>query len=217
MITPIWEGLILGLTLAFLFGFGPALFALIQTSIHRGLWSGFQLAFGIFLSDVTLVALCLLGALQVINETPENQLGFGLITGVILIVFGIVTFKRKVKIANDSNNEDIKKPNPVTLILKGFFLNFTNPFVWLFWILWVTTITTNYKGDTKSVVVLFATTLLVILATDMLKCFGAYKIKQYVTPHFIQWINWITGVSLGVFGIFMLIRAFIEFYLITII
>ena len=49
MITPIWEGLILGFTLAFLFGFGPALFALIQTSIHRGLWSGFQLAFGEFL------------------------------------------------------------------------------------------------------------------------------------------------------------------------
>ena len=212
MITPIWEGLILGLTLAFLFGFGPALFALIQTSIHRGLWSGFQLAFGIFLSDATLVALCLLGALQIINETPENQLSFGLITGIILIIFGIVTFKRKVKIADNRNNEDIKKPNPVTFILKGFFLNFTNPFVWLFWILWVATITSNNKGDTKSIVILFATTLLVILATDMLKCFGAFKIKQYVTQHFIQWINWIAGVSLSVFGIFILIRAFIEFY-----
>ena len=212
MITPIWEGLILGFTLAFLFGFGPALFALIQTSIHRGLWAGFQLAFGIFLSDVTLVALCLLGALQIINETPTNQLAFGIITGVILFVFGIVTYTRKVKIAEDSSGVEVKSPNHITFILKGFFLNFTNPFVWLFWILWVTTITSNYMGETKSVIVLFAITLLVILATDMLKCFGAYKIKHYITPKFIQWINWITGVGLCVFGVFMLIRAFVEFF-----
>lgn len=212
MITPIWEGIILGLTLAFLFGFGPALFALIQTSIHRGLLAGFQMALGIFLSDVTLVTLCLFGALQIINETPENQLFFGIITGIILIFFGIFTFTRKVKIAEESEGVDEKSISPVTFILKGFFLNFTNPFVWLFWILWVATITSNYKGDTYSVIVLFSTTLLVILATDMLKCFGAYKIKRYITPHFIQWINWVAGAGLCIFGIFMVIRAIIEFY-----
>ena len=212
MIAPIWEGIVLGLTLAFLFGFGPALFALIQTSIHRGLWSGFQLAFGIFLSDATLVTLCLLGALQIINETPENKLAFGIITGIILIIFGVFTFTRKVNIKEDDDDEDNGKPNPVTFILKGFFLNFTNPFVWLFWILWVTTITANYEGETDAVVILFTTTLLVILATDMLKVFGAYKIKHYITPRFIQWVNWIAGVGLCVFGIFMLVRAFIVFY-----
>lgn len=212
MITPIWEGLILGLTLAFLFGFGPALFALIQTSIHRGLWSGFQLAFGIFLSDAALVTLCLLGALQIINETPENQLAFGIITGIILIIFGIVTFTRKAELVTEDNKSDIKVPNALTFVAKGFFLNFTNPFVWLFWILWVTTITTNYQGDTHSVVLLFSVTLMVILATDMLKCFGAYKIKRYVTQRFIQWINWVAGVCLAIFGIFLLVRAFLEFF-----
>lgn len=212
MIGPIWEGLLLGFTLAFLFGFGPALFALIQTSIHRGLWAGFMLAFGIFLSDIALVALCLLGALQIINETPENQLAFGIITGIILIIFGIVTFTRKVQIAHEEEGYDIRRPPLLTFMLKGFFLNFTNPFVWLFWILWVATITSNYKGEPYSVIVLFSTTLLVILSTDLLKCFGAYKIKKYVTPHFIQWINWIAGVSLVVFGLFLLVRAFWAFY-----
>ncbi|MEN8223911.1 MAG: LysE family transporter [Bacteroidota bacterium] len=212
MITPIWEGLILGFTLAFLFGFGPALFALIQTSIHRGLWAGFQMAFGIFLSDVTLVTLCLLGALQIINETPENQLAFGIITGVILIIFGVVTFTRKTQITEEEEGEEPRSPNPITYVLKGFFLNFTNPFVWLFWILWVTTMTSNYKGEPQSVIILFATTLLVILSTDMLKCFGAYKIKRFVTPGLIHWINRVAGICLCIFGVFLLVRAFVEFY-----
>ncbi len=209
---PIWDGLLLGLTLAFLFGFGPALFALIQTSIHRGLWAGFQMAFGIFLSDVTLVALCLLGALQIINKKPENLLAFGIVTGIILIVFGIVTINRKAKITEEKKGEDEKRHNPLTFILKGFFLNFTNPFVWLFWILWVATFTAEYEGEPHSVIMLFGTTLLVILGTDMLKCFGAYKIKRFVTQRFIQWINWIAGAGLITFGIFLIISSFIKFY-----
>ena len=209
---PIWDGLLLGLTLAFLFGFGPALFALIQTSIHRGLWAGFQMAFGIFLSDVTLVALCLLGALQIINKQPENLLAFGIVTGIILIVFGIVTINRKAKITEEKKGEDEKRHNPLTFILKGFFLNFTNPFVWLFWILWVATFTAEYEGEPHYVIMLFGTTLLVILGTDMLKCFGAYKIKRFVTKRFIQWINWIAGAGLITFGIFLIISSFIKFY-----
>jgi amino acid exporter len=209
---PIWDGLLLGLTLAFLFGFGPALFALIQTSIHRGLWAGFQMAFGIFLSDVTLVTLCLLGALQIINKQPENLLAFGIVTGIILIVFGIVTINRKAKITEEKKGEDEKRHNPLTFILKGFFLNFTNPFVWLFWILWVATFTAEYEGEPHSVIMLFGTTLLVILGTDMLKCFGAYKIKRFVTQRFIQWINWIAGAGLITFGIFLIISSFIKFF-----
>ena len=56
---PFWEGMILGLTLAIMLG--PAMFSLIQTSIHRGLYRGILLAGGIFLSDFTLVLLCYLG------------------------------------------------------------------------------------------------------------------------------------------------------------
>lgn len=212
MIAPIWEGIILGLTLAFLFGFGPALFALIQTSIHRGLWAGFQMAFGIFLSDATLVALCLLGALQIITEEPENRLAFGIVTGIILIIFGIVSINKKVKIAEDGSDEEDKSPNALTFILKGFFLNFTNPFVWLFWILAVTTTTAKFEGETHSVIIFFTTTLLIILGTDMLKCFGAYKIKAFITRRFIQWINWIAGAGLITFGIFLLISSLIEYY-----
>ncbi len=210
MFSSFYEGIVLGLTLAILFGFGPALFALIQTSIHRGFWSGFLLAIGIFLSDVALVALCFLGAVKIIKN-PDNNLAFGIISGIILIIFGIVTFTRKVRITGEGEIKDINPPGPVTLLLKGFFLNIANPFVWIFWMGVVVGITTKYSGNILESVLFFAGTLITVLTTDILKCFGAYKIKNYLTANFIEWINRIAGVGLALFGIYLIIRSFIEF------
>ena len=105
---PFAEGIFLGLTLAIFFGFGPALFALLQTSMHRGFLSGVWLAVGIFLSDLALVALCFMGAIQIISK-PENNLAFAIISGIILIVFGIVTYTRKVYISKE--DEELVLPS----------------------------------------------------------------------------------------------------------
>jgi len=207
---PIWEGMILGFTLAIFFGFGPALFALIQTSIHRGLWSGFLLALGIFLSDLALVALCFLGAINIMTK-PENHLVFGIISGIILILFGFFTFRKKVEIASPDNENAANKPGPVTYILKGFFLNIANPFVWIFWMGIVVGITANYQGNVREVVMFFSASLLTVLATDLLKCFGSYKIKRFLTVGLIQWVNRIAGIGLALFGVYLIIRVFVEF------
>ena len=207
---PIWEGMILGLTLAIFFGFGPALFALIQTSIHRGLWSGFLLALGIFLSDLALVALCFLGAINIMTK-PENHLVFGIISGIILILFGFFTFRKKVEIADADNDNDASRPGPVTFILKGFFLNVANPFVWIFWMGVVVGITANYGGHVPDLMMFFSATLLTVLATDLLKCFGSYKIKKFLTVRLIQWVNRIAGIGLALFGVYLIVRVFVEF------
>jgi threonine/homoserine/homoserine lactone efflux protein len=126
------EGVTLGLTLSVFFSFGPALVAEIQTSIHRGFWAAVLLAFGVFLSDATIVFLGFIGAVQIF-ENNKTILGF--IGGVILVIFGIVTFRRKAVIDVETNKAELKQNNPnfLTYILKGFFINFTNPFVWIFW------------------------------------------------------------------------------------
>jgi threonine/homoserine/homoserine lactone efflux protein len=210
---PFFEGCILGLTLAIFFGFGPALFALIQTTIHRGFFPGLLLAIGIFLSDLALVTLCFLGAIQIINK-PENNLAFGIISGIVLIIFGIVTYARKTQLGTENNqNKDIKIQTPsfITYILKGFFLNFANPFVWIFWMGVVVGITANYGADIRSLVIFFSATLLTVLATDILKCFASYKIKRFLTTYSMQWINRVAGIGLVLFGIFLILRVLINF------
>lgn len=48
----ILKGVLMGLTLALVFGFGPGFFSLIQTSINRGFKSALLLDLGIVLNDV---------------------------------------------------------------------------------------------------------------------------------------------------------------------
>lgn len=208
---PLIEGIILGLTLVIFFGFGPALFALLQTTIHRGFFSGLLLAIGIFLSDLVLVGLCFVGAIQIINK-PENNLAFSIISGAVLIIFGIVTYTRKVQLDANNNSEiKAKKPWPVTYIFKGFFLNIANPFVWIFWMGVVVGITANYEANVNSMIIFFSATLLTVLSTDILKCFASYKIKRYLTPNIMLWVNRAAGVGLLLFGMFLIIKAFVAF------
>lgn len=208
---PLIEGIILGLTLAIFFGFGPALFALLQTTIHRGFFSGLLLAIGIFLSDLVLVGLCFVGAIQIISK-PENNLAFAIISGSVLIIFGIVTYTRKVQLGGE-NNSEIKhsKPWSITYIFKGFFLNIANPFVWIFWMGVVVGITANYEANVNSMVIFFSSTLLTVLSTDILKCFASYKIKRFLTPNIMLWVNRTAGIGLLLFGIFLIIKAYLAF------
>jgi threonine/homoserine/homoserine lactone efflux protein len=203
------QGVILGFTLSILFGFGPALIALVQTSIHRGFWSGVLLAAGVMLSDLVLVALCFLGAIQIL-EHPGNKMVFGIAGGVLLIVFGIVTYTRKVAISVDreGNEKEPNVPGPLTYILKGFFINFTNPFVWFFWMGVVVGFASTYDGeDVLPLVYFYSGALGTIFIMDVLKSFSAYKIKKYIQTHSLIWINRIAGIGLFIFGVYLILRS----------
>jgi threonine/homoserine/homoserine lactone efflux protein len=204
---PLIEGMILGLTLSVMLG--PALFTLIQTSIHRGLYRGVILAFGIFLSDLALVWFCYLGAAQIFGD-ERNGLLFGIIGGMILIAFGVVTYLRKVHITADDMLDNIKKPGPLTYIFKGFFLNFANPFVWLFWVSVMVTVSASYGAESFSVRLFFAGSLITILSTDLLKVLVANQLKSHLKPKFLIALNHSVGVLLVCFGIFLVIKTFLK-------
>ena len=205
---PLFEGMILGFTLAVMLG--PAMFTLIQTSIHRGMYRGVLLAGGIFLSDLTLVFLCFVGAVQVLGN-QRNYLVFGIIGGIILMAFGVVTYMRKVNITGENSLSEIKIPGPLTYIFKGFFLNFANPFVWIFWVSVMVTVTTSHGGDQKAILAFFAGMLFTVLATDIIKVIVASRLKRYLQPKVLIRLNHAVGILLVIFGIYLLVRTFLNF------
>jgi threonine/homoserine/homoserine lactone efflux protein len=209
MLSVLIQGILLGLTIAILMG--PAFFTLIQTSIHRGFRSGLFFALGVLLSDTTIVTLCVLGLSQLISG--NNKL-FGIIGGIILIIFGVFTFTRKIEsFAKDDNDNGNNKPAFFTFILKGYFLNIANPILIFFW-MGVTGGVISGAGTGpgelfKHVMTFFSGALLTIFSTDMLKCFIANKIKTYLNPKVLIIINHTIGVILVLFGIFLILRVVI--------
>lgn len=209
MLPLIAEGALLGLTLALFFGFGPAFFMLVQTSIHRGFWPAVLMAVGIFLNDVFMVFICLLGTVQVITE-PDNYFWFGVAAGLVLITFGFVTYNRRVMASvpvNDQLPLKVTGPHWFVYIAKGFVTNLVNPFVWIFWIGEVVGISARMAGNHLNLIYFFSSTLAVVLISDVVKAYAAYQIKQFVTARFIHLLNRLVGIALVLFGLFLVGRV----------
>jgi len=205
----LYEGAALGLSLAFIFGFGPAFFALIQTAINRGFWQGVLLAIGIFLNDITVVVLALLGSVTLIKGS-ENYKLLGIIGGSLLILFGLVILIRK-QVAKHKQEEQPISKYPIIYVGKGFLLNLANPFVWLFWLTVVVSATASYKANTYDLTLFFATALGLIFTTDILKVFMASRLKYLLTERFLIVLNKIAGLGLVLFGLFLIIRSVFNF------
>jgi threonine/homoserine/homoserine lactone efflux protein len=207
---PLIEGAILGITLAVLLG--PALFALVQTSIHRGFRPSIYLALGIFLSDITLVFFCFMGAMQIISSN-HNRLIFGIVAGLILIIYGIFTFSRSVAFSSGNGNGIIEnKPRWFTFLLKGYFLNVANPYVWIFWMSVTVGVTSDYGDNTQSVILFFIGALIMVLITDIIKAYIAKRIKNFLTESNVRMMNKIVGVLLFFFGVVLIVRALMTHY-----
>lgn len=207
MTTALFEGIFLGITLAFLIG--PSFIALVQTSISKGFLAGAQFALGIALSDAVLISLSYLGALQLITST-EHQVAVGIIGGFILIGFGIYTFTRKQKIMPSMTiNLKLESGKFFKYLSKGFFLNIFNPFLLVFWIGTVGLTSSKYGIHSREMLTFFAGAIAAVFITDLVKCFVAHRIKRYLNLRTLSLLNRMVGIALVAFGIGLIIRVFL--------
>lgn len=212
------EGIIIGLSLTFIMGFGPAFFTLIQTSINRGFKSAMLLDIGIILNDIMVVVLMTMTNLQFNITDKDNLLYAGISAGIILIIFGIYTFNlspKKIIHISEHNNEKIDKMNEkfddepkwYIYISKGFIINIFNPFVWIFWITCVATASSNFAGNKYSMMIFFIGIFSTVLFFDVLKALGAYSLKKFFTEKMMKKLNQATGIALILFGLFVIVRV----------
>ncbi|MCB2221418.1 MAG: LysE family translocator [Bacteroidetes bacterium] len=209
--TPFLQGVLLGLTFAVLLG--PAFFALIQTSIHRGFRYGAYLAIGIFFSDLVALLLCYFGASQILGSDPRENKYFSIIGGIILVIFGTYTFSRRVmeQSADNTGNNLADGPSAFYIyIIKGFFLNALNPGMWFLWITIVVSISANYGVNNQAILFFLLGTLTTIFSTDIAKCFVSNQIKRFVNARVMTWMNRIVGIVLIGFGTYLVINVYVD-------
>lgn len=194
----ILNGIKLGLVLALLVG--PVFFAIIQTSVERGLWSGILVALGVSLSDVMYVAICYFGLAQFINlEQNKVYMAFG--GGIVLILFGLYHIIIKSRRSMNGAPKSTEEKGKFRYFLKGFVINGISPMVILFWLGAISIASVDF-GYTQGIqfFVFFGVVLLTVLFTDVMKAYLADKLRRLVNARSLMFMNIAVGVLLLFFG-----------------
>lgn len=191
---PFLEGLLYGLGLAFLIG--PVFFTLLQASLKHGVGSGLAVAVGIFASDIVCVVICTLGVATILQDV-RNQAYLALGGSVILIGLGL-KYVVKPKIKTDVDEKQTVA-GYLGYALKGFLVNFVNPFVFFVWIGIIAVGSSKYNLD-SSLKYYLAGALVGIFSTDAAKAVLAHKIKRFIKPKILMVLFRVIGICLIGFG-----------------
>jgi threonine/homoserine/homoserine lactone efflux protein len=205
MIAAFLQGVIPGLILSA--AIGPVFFLLVQTSIKRGFKLAMVMEFGIILSD-TFCILCAYFGLAAFFQNPNYKNAIFTIGSILLIVFGIAMFLSHKKV-NFNVDEELKKGDKTKLFWKGFLFNLSNPSVIFFWMAFVGLSLPQYSTNKPSFIAYFAGTLITVFGIDILKAYGANKIKKYMTQKAMVNFNKMAGVGICAFGLIIFIKEIV--------
>lgn len=205
--------ILIGLFLSVVVNMGPAFITLVQTSLHRGFKSAAWFVSGVILNDAMIISIYILTSVQVVMRSSLEVTLFSIGAGIILVLFGIFTFRRKVEekesIIEKRTNEILEKkedkPSWLLMLGKGFVINLLNPFVWIFWFSAVAVVAGSMGGNKLSTVVFFAIILGTTLTLELLKAWGAAKLKVFFNPKRTTIMNRCAGILLVVCGIYFIV------------
>lgn len=206
----------IGVFLSLVINMGPAFITLVQTSLHRGFRSAAWFATGVILNDAMVITICILASVQIVMKSSKEAALACIGAGIILLLFGIFTYRKKVEDRQEREeyiekrtNEVLKKqedkPAWFVFLAKGFVLNILNPFVWIFWFSAVAMVAGNMGGNKISTFVFFAVILGTTWVLELLKAWGAAKLKKFLDAERTTLINKIAGILLMLCGAYFII------------
>lgn len=206
--------ILLGLFLGLVINMGPAFITLVQTSLHRDFKAAVRFAFGVIMNDAVVIAVCIFTSFQLGMQFDLGVPWFSIAAGAVLVAFGILTFRIKVRkketlrekrakeLLEEKENDDC--PSSLYFIGKGFALNVLNPFVWIFWFSAVA-IVAGGTGDTLTTIIFFSIVLATSFSLDVLKAWGAAKLKRFFDEDRTKTMNRIAGLLLVGCGLYFIV------------
>ncbi|MCB9643526.1 MAG: LysE family translocator [Myxococcales bacterium] len=199
------EGVVLGLPLMFLMG--PVLVTLLQESLQKGFAGGFFVALGIIVGDTLCLLLYYWGLSQVVSASWTQQ-AFTIGGSLVLFAFGLgVFFSKPPEIPELMDNT----PTSFSMsFVKGFLINFVNPFVLTFWLGCMSLAKSRLGNNFSAVGLFFLGTLTVIFVSDVSKAYLASFLKRWIKSKALLVLNRITGIFLLVSGIYLFTRPFLK-------
>jgi threonine/homoserine/homoserine lactone efflux protein len=202
--TAILYGVLLGITLSFMVG--PVFLVLLDTAIRKGAREAIVFDLGVMAADICFIALAFFSS-GFLEAFQKSTLPF-LIGGLAIVGFGLFTMLKKRPIALPENLDLQEPPGIGGLMLKGFLLNFLNVGVLAYWLTMSVIISHDFDYQRLPVATFFAASLLFYFLTDLAKIYFAGKLRRFMTPRRMQWLEKAVGLILLGFGVLVILRAF---------
>jgi threonine/homoserine/homoserine lactone efflux protein len=203
------KGLALGLLLCI--SVGPVIFSIIKQSINNGHKGGYFFIAGVSASDISIVLVCNLFS-ALFQSAMDHERAIGIAGSAFLVCLGVYTcFFKKAEVAEkvDVSTKVFRKRDLAGIFFSGYLMNTLNPGVFIFWFAAAASIIADGKLEPHPIqyrIIVFATCLLLVLFTDILKVLGAGKLRSKLTPHNIHIINRISGLIMIVFSVILAYR-----------
>jgi len=208
----ILKGLLTGFILSIMIG--PVFFVLLETSIRKGIRAAIAFDLGVLINDMLyiLVAYIFYNQVSELSQGQDNSI-LRLIGGYLFLVYGIVNFFKKVgetKIKSTVDSASSAKDYAL-YALKGFLLNLANPLVIFYWFSVMTLGAKDAASDgSKGGMLMFISTILItFFSIDLLKIFGAKKLRPLVTRNVLIGLNRFIGIVFALFGLVLIVQGVI--------
>ncbi len=198
MVFAFTKGLLFGMGL--MLAMGPVFFTIIQTSLQRGFRTAILVATGVILSDTFYVALASFGLSQFL-DSEEFKLSLAIGGGAIMFGYGLVLFFRKTE---SRGFTDVSwNGNALKYLVKGWLINFLNPFVFVFWIGVAGLAHVDYGSVHLDKIAFFSGIIAMVYTSDILKSYLANQLRSVVTTSLISKFNKALGIFLIASGIWL--------------
>jgi len=207
MINDIISAIPFGIILSFTIG--PVFFVLLETGATKGFKSALIFDLGVILADIVFILIAFYSTNRLLEKVKDDP-GFLIFGGVLLVVYGFITFIKTSKsfraIVKEYHKVEIQK-NYGKLFLKGFLLNFINIGVLLGWLGFIL-IGNSLTSSTDGIFVFLITILVVYFIVDIFKILVAKRLKSKLTPRLIFKTKKIIALVILGFGVLLLVQGF---------
>ncbi|WP_298532233.1 LysE family transporter [uncultured Algibacter sp.] len=206
MIDDILTAIPFGIILAFTIG--PVFFVLLETGATKGFRSALIFDLGVIFADIIFIVIAFYSTNNLRGKIG-NDPSFLIFGGVLLIVYGVISFLKTSKsfrsIVKEYHKVEIQKDYG-KLFIKGFLLNFINIGVLLGWLGFIVlgdSLTSSENGD----IVFIVSMLLSYFISDIFKILIAKRLKAKLTPRIIFKTKKVIAVVILGFGILLFVQG----------
>lgn len=205
MLEDVQAAILPGFVLSFMIG--PVFFVLLETSATKGFRAALAFDLGVILADVLFITAAYFSSFKLL-ENLSNQPGLYILGGVILVVYGVITFFKNIPMHAGAQIK-MNKGNYLNLFLKGFLLNFINVGVLVFWLLTIIAVGSMMENNFKRIIVFLGAMVSSYFITDLFKILLAKRLKRKLTPIRIRLIKKGLGLILILCGVVFVIKGFL--------